>query len=351
MGRTLDNALLNMGLKDKYTEGIKDLGFNMEGCVRAGARRRAWERRSRPSRRVLPRLEREPGAVDSSNNAVAITSMLYPNDHTSFGKELHIAIQLNDTHPTLAIPELMRILIDEETAWQIVTNTYTNHTVLPEALEKWPVPYHTSLPCGCGRRRCTGWAGGAGVAAPWETLRIEDERRRRHGDGAADSYTSVNLSSERRYAPCACGQSRTADSLLGVFYEYLRAVQKALEVRIARSLSASSAAAAKGKSRSRSRGSGAPADAAEDAALLTGQALQGCFDWVMPIPFLLRALCATLYGSTMFLLFFLMLVFMTYNAYLIAATVLGAALGHFIFGGTIAVDALLNGESKGMACH
>ncbi|RXW24223.1 hypothetical protein EST38_g1632 [Candolleomyces aberdarensis] len=119
------------------------------------------------------------GAVESSNTADAITSVLYPNDHTSFGKELrlkqqyfwtaasladiirrfkqqgkpmnqlpdYVAIQLNDTHPTLAIPELMRILIDEEDfgwdqAWSIVTNVffYTNHTVLPEALEKWPVP-------------------------------------------------------------------------------------------------------------------------------------------------------------------------------------------------------------------
>ncbi|KAI0276052.1 glycosyltransferase family 35 protein [Russula aff. rugulosa BPL654] len=118
-------------------------------------------------------------SVEASNSAAAITSVLYPNDHTSFGKELRLkqqyfwtaasladmlrrfkhlqkpisefadynAIQLNDTHPTLAIVELMRILVDEEEvpwdlAWTIVTNTFffTNHTVLPEALEKWSVP-------------------------------------------------------------------------------------------------------------------------------------------------------------------------------------------------------------------
>jgi starch phosphorylase len=64
----------------------------------------------------------------------------------------YVAIQLNDTHPTLAIVELQRILVDEEgidfdEAWTIVTRTfgYTNHTVLPEALECWPVPLLENL--------------------------------------------------------------------------------------------------------------------------------------------------------------------------------------------------------------
>ncbi|KAJ3933045.1 MAG: glycogen phosphorylase [Lentinula lateritia] len=295
MGRTFDNALLNLGLKDQYREGITKLGFNMEDLLEqerdaalgnGGLGRLAacyldssasqelpvWgyglryqygifqqlispegQQLEQPDPWLaggenpweLPRLDvtyevrfygtadRLPGgralwqggqevlavaydvmvpgcytkntnnlrlweskpkrgfdlnsfnagdyehAVESSNSAAAITSVLYPNDHTTFGKELrlkqqyfwtaasladivrrfkniakpfsefpdYVAIQLNDTHPTLAIPELMRILVDEEEipwgkAWDIVTNTvfYTNHTVLPEALEKWPVP-------------------------------------------------------------------------------------------------------------------------------------------------------------------------------------------------------------------
>ncbi|MEA2011623.1 MAG: glycogen/starch/alpha-glucan phosphorylase [Verrucomicrobiota bacterium] len=113
-----------------------------------------------------------------------ITKVLYPNDNNYEGKELRlkqqyffvsaslqdilddfkknndnildfsqkIAIQLNDTHPAIAVPELMRILLDEEkmtwdNAWKIVTETfaYTNHTLLPEALETWPMPMMQKL--------------------------------------------------------------------------------------------------------------------------------------------------------------------------------------------------------------
>ncbi|KAJ6594231.1 Ctr copper transporter family-domain-containing protein [Mycena capillaripes] len=130
---------------------------------------------------------------------------------------------------------------------------------------------------------------------------------------------------------------------LGVFYEYLRAFQKSLDKRIALSLVAS------GKGKRTASGRSSPSD--EDAGLLTGRRIFKIQTTGTPVPFLLRALRAGLYGATVFLSFFLMLVFMTYNAYLIFATVFGAALGHFIFGGTINIDALLSEESKGMACH
>jgi len=118
------------------------------------------------------------GAVQEQVAAKNLSRVLYPDDSTPQGKELRfkqqyffvsaslqdilathmsegrpitslpdaIAIQLNDTHPTVAIPELMRLLIDEhglswEEGWAITTRvfSYTNHTLLPEALETWPV--------------------------------------------------------------------------------------------------------------------------------------------------------------------------------------------------------------------
>ena len=117
-------------------------------------------------------------ACVQDTRAQNITRVLYPNENCGVGRELRLqqeyflvsasiqdiaarfnrhnddwrefpekaAIQLNDTHPALAIPELLRILLDEEglsweTAWDICVRTfgYTNHTILPEALEEWPV--------------------------------------------------------------------------------------------------------------------------------------------------------------------------------------------------------------------
>ena len=124
------------------------------------------------------------GSIRDQQRAETISAVLYPNDNIDAGKELRlkqqyfwvaaslhdivrrfkkshrpwkefpdqVAIQLNDTHPTLAIVELQRIFIDIENlpwdeAWSIVTRTfgYTNHTVLPEALEKWSVPLVQNL--------------------------------------------------------------------------------------------------------------------------------------------------------------------------------------------------------------
>jgi glycogen phosphorylase len=127
------------------------------------------------------------GAIEARAQSESICRVLYPNDNVSAGRELRlaqeyffvsatlqdiirrykkrylmfdaprglttfarfaekVAIQLNDTHPALAIPELMRILVDLEEldwdeAWDITTRTfgYTNHTVMPEALERWPL--------------------------------------------------------------------------------------------------------------------------------------------------------------------------------------------------------------------
>ncbi|KAK1222045.1 copper transpport protein [Marasmius sp. AFHP31] len=127
---------------------------------------------------------------------------------------------------------------------------------------------------------------------------------------------------------------------LGIFYEYLRVLQKSFDARLASTLS-------KGKNRDRSRSRGnSPGHGAEEQGLLTGRSPVGPRVAVPPVS---RAIRAILYGATVFLSFFLMLVFMTYNAYLILAVVLGAAIGHYIFGATLSPDGSDGG--KGMACH
>jgi glycogen phosphorylase len=120
------------------------------------------------------------GALAETLEAESLTRVLYPDDSTSMGQGLRfvqeyflvacsladlirrfrasnaewdelpgkIAIQLNDTHPAMAVPELMRILLDEarlgwDDAWELTKKSlgYTNHTLLPEALEKWPLAW------------------------------------------------------------------------------------------------------------------------------------------------------------------------------------------------------------------
>jgi starch phosphorylase len=122
-------------------------------------------------------------AVESKIRSENLTKVLYPNDSSPAGKQLRLeqqyffvscaiqdcirlllqratireladkfAVQLNDTHPTLAVPELMRLLMDVhhlawDEAWDITSRcvSYTNHTLLPEALETWPLPLFGKL--------------------------------------------------------------------------------------------------------------------------------------------------------------------------------------------------------------
>ncbi len=142
---------------------------------------RLWRARAGPESFDLGLFNagRYAEAVEAQMRSENLTKVLYPSDSTEAGRELRlkqqyflvccslrdiirrfrfrnsdwdafpdkVAIQLNDTHPVLAIPELMRLLVDEngigwEQAWSITRRTfaYTCHTLLPEALETWPVP-------------------------------------------------------------------------------------------------------------------------------------------------------------------------------------------------------------------
>jgi copper transporter 1 len=138
-----------------------------------------------------------------------------------------------------------------------------------------------------------------------------------------------------------------AIAALCVLYEYLRACQRTVDARIAAALARNSKRASAGRSTPERE---APADTQLLLSARGGPAAQPR----TRVPPAFRAARAALYGAVVGLSFFLMLVFMTYNAYLIAAVVAGATLGHYVFGGVMDVEAVLlaaGDGGRGMACH
>lgn len=193
------------------------------------------------------------GALAETLQAESLTRVLYPDDHTAKGQGLRfvqeyflvassladlirrfrksnkdwrtlpdkVAIQLNDTHPTMAVPELMRILLDEallgwDEAWDLTQRTlaYTNHTLLPEALEKWPViwfermlPRHLEIIYEINRRL------------------IDDVRRRFPNDeGRVQRVSLVGESGERkiRMANLAIVGSHSTNGVAAIHTQLLR---------------------------------------------------------------------------------------------------------------------------------
>lgn len=186
------------------------------------------------------------GYVDAQRENVqaeTISKVLYPNDETEAGKELRliqqyffcacslkdiirrykrahgddwsrfvdqVVIQLNDTHPAIAIPELMRILVDRaeldwDSAWSISTQVfaYTNHTLLPEALEKWPVrmiekilPRHIEIIYEINHRFLSEvektWPGNNAMKAKLSIIEEADEKMVRMGNLSVIGSFAVN---------------------------------------------------------------------------------------------------------------------------------------------------------------
>jgi starch phosphorylase len=204
---------------------------------------RLWE--SRPSEKINLEAFNRGGyseALAEKTHSETVSKVLYPNDKTEAGKELRlvqqyffiscslrdiirrfrkvprawsdfsakVAIQLNDTHPALAVVELLRILQDEERlpwqeAWDIVSETfaYTNHTLLPEALEKWSVPLfqkvlprHLQLVYEINRRLLESvearWPGDAEKKAAMSLIEEGDVQRVRMAHIAVVGSHSVN---------------------------------------------------------------------------------------------------------------------------------------------------------------
>ena len=177
-------------------------------------------------------------AIGANNIAHSLTKVLYPNDNHLDGKALRlrqqyfmcaasigdivmrhmniygtldnlyekIAIHVNDTHPTLAIPELMRIMLDEcgyswGKAWHIVTNTfaYTNHTVMAEALEKWDetmlkniLPRIYTIICEINRRYCEGLRNRLGDDGKVARMSIVSNSQIKMANLCVDACHSVN---------------------------------------------------------------------------------------------------------------------------------------------------------------
>jgi starch phosphorylase len=191
-------------------------------------------------------------ALAESLAAESTTRVLYPDDSTSIGQALRfaqeyflvaasladlvrrfrhnneywgtlpekVAIQLNDTHPALAVPELMRILLDDvhlgwEQAWDITQKTlaYTNHTLLPEALEKWPLAYfeimlprHLEIVFEINRRL------------------MDEVRSRFPGDEGRISRTSLIENNKVRMANLAIVGSHSTNGVAAIHSQLLRAM-------------------------------------------------------------------------------------------------------------------------------
>ena len=192
-------------------------------------------------------------AVEEKVISETISKVLYPNDEPAIGKLLRLvqqyffvscslqdmlnineqrggtvdsfprsfAVQLNDTHPAIAVAELMRLLVDKhgvpwDDAWRITCETmaYTNHTLLPEALEKWPLPLFSRL-----------------LPRPLEIIyeinrRFLDEVRRRYpGDEARVARLSLIDESDEKYvrmAHLACVGSHAINGVAALHTELLK---------------------------------------------------------------------------------------------------------------------------------
>ncbi len=201
-------------------------------------------------------------SIAEALNAELLTRVLYPDDHTVQGRELRLmqeyflvacslgdivrrfrqsnsdwrtlpekaAIQMNDTHPTLAAPELMRILLDEahlgwDEAFDLTKRTlaYTNHTLLPEALERWPaewmqflIPRHLEIIYEINRRLMDDIR----ARFPGDDGRAGPDQPGRGGAGRSTSGWRIwRLSPRtaptawRRSIPSFCARRRSATSL------------------------------------------------------------------------------------------------------------------------------------------